>query len=353
MKRTQTRQVWLGKVAIGGGAPITIQSMTNTDTRDVAATVAQIRTLAEAGCEIVRCTVPDMEAARALKAIRAACPIPLVADVHFDHRLAMAALENGADKVRINPGNIGGADKVRELVACAKDHGAPIRIGVNGGSLEKELYRKYGGPTPEALVQSALSHVALLEGAGFYEIVISLKASDVETTVAAYEGMAQACPYPLHLGITEAGGGSAGLVKSAAGLGILLHQGLGDTLRISLTGEPVQEVEAARQLLRAMGLRKEGVEIVSCPTCGRTGFDLLPVVRRVEAALPKEGPYLKVAVMGCAVNGPGEARDADVGVAFAGDKGLLFQKGKLLGNRPREEAIGELIQLAKAMLAAR
>ena len=219
MKRAQTRQVHVGQVAIGGGAPITIQSMTNTDTRDAVATIAQIRALVDAGCQIVRCTVPDMEAAGALKAIRAACPIPLVADVHFDHRLAMAALENGADKVRINPGNIGGADKVRALVACAKDHGAPIRIGVNGGSLEKALYRKYGGPTPEALVQSALSHVALLEQAGFYEIVISLKASDVETTVAAYERMAQACPYPLHLGITEAGGRQRGAGKIRGGPG--------------------------------------------------------------------------------------------------------------------------------------
>ena len=351
-ERKATRTVYVKNVAVGGGKPISVQSMCNTDTGDWEATLQQTRALPDRGADIVRVSVYDQRCVKALRPLVDQSPVPIVADIHFDANLAIGAMENGVHKLRLNPGNIENKADVARVVACAKAHAAPIRIGVNGGSLEKALYRKYGGPTPEALVQSALSHVALLEQAGFYEIVISLKASDVETTVAAYERMAQACPYPLHLGITEAGGGSAGLVKSAAGLGILLHQGLGDTLRISLTGEPVQEVEAARQLLRAMGLRKEGVEIVSCPTCGRTGFDLLPVVQRVEAALPKEGPYLKVAVMGCAVNGPGEARDADVGVAFAGDKGLLFQRGKLLGNRPREEAIGELIRLAKAMLAA-
>lgn len=351
MQRHNTKKVTAGGVAIGGGAPITIQSMTNTDTRDVEATLAQIGLLARAGCDIVRCTVPDKTAALALRSIKDGCSLPLVADIHFDHRLAILAMENGADKIRINPGNIGGPAKVRELTACAKAHGVPIRIGVNAGSLEKELYQKYGGATPQAMVESALSHAALLEAEGFYEIVISLKASGVEDTVAAYEALAEACPYPLHIGITEAGSGPAGLVKSAAGLGILLHEGLGDTLRISLTGEPVQEVEAARHLLRAMGLRKEGVEIVSCPTCGRTGFDLLPIVRRVEEALPKDGTYLKVAVMGCAVNGPGEARDADVGVAFGGNRGVLFAGGEQLAAYPQEQAVEALIAEAKRRLA--
>lgn len=341
-----------GGVAIGGGAPITIQSMTNTDTKDVEATLAQIGLLTRAGCDIVRCAVPSREAALALRAIKDGCPIPLVADIHFDHRLAMLAMEGGVDKVRINPGNIGGPARVRELTACAKAHGVPIRIGVNAGSLERELYQKYGGATPGAMVESALSHAALLEAEGFYDIVISLKASGVGETVAAYEAMAGACPYPLHIGVTEAGSGPAGLVKSSAGLAILLHKGIGDTLRVSLTGEPAQEVEAARLLLRAMGLRKEGVEIVSCPTCGRTGFDLLPVVRRVAEALPKDGPYLKVAVMGCAVNGPGEARDADVGVAFSGGKGVLFAGGGQLGTFPREQAVEALIAEAKRRLIA-
>lgn len=351
MLRYNTRRVVAGGVAIGGGAPITIQSMTNTDTRDVQATLSQIGLLAKAGCDIVRCTVPDQAAALALKAIKAGCPLPLVADIHFDHRLAILAMENGADKIRINPGNIGGAAKVRELTACAKAHGVPIRIGVNAGSLEKELYRKHGGATPEAMVESALSHAALLEAEGFYDIVISLKASGVDDTVRAYEALSETCPYPLHLGVTEAGSGQAGLVKSAAGLGILLYKGLGDTLRISLTGEPVQEVEAARLLLRAMGLRKAGVEIVSCPTCGRTGFDLLPIVKHVEQALPKDGPYLKVAVMGCVVNGPGEARDADVGVAFCGDKGVLFAGGEQLATYPKEQAVKALIAQAQHRLA--
>ena len=350
MKRRESRQVMAGAVAIGGGAPITVQSMTNTDTADAAATIGQIRALVAAGCEIVRCTVPNGAAARALRTIRDACPIPLVADIHFDHRLAIQALENGADKVRINPGNIGGADKVRELVACARAHGAPIRIGVNAGSLEKDLYRKYGGATPAAMVESALSHAALLEAAGFYDTVISLKASTLMDTVEACECLARECDYPLHIGITEAGSGENGLIKSAAGLGILLREGLGDTLRVSLTGDPVQEVRAGLGLLRAMGIRKRGVELISCPTCGRTGFDLLPVVQRVEAALPKDGPYLKVAVMGCAVNGPGEARDADVGLAFAGGRGVLFTEGRILGNLPMEEAIEALIQEARNLL---
>lgn len=351
MQRRFCKQVAARGVAIGGFAPITIQSMTNTDTRDVEATLAQISLLAAAGCDIVRCAAPNREAALAFKAIKAGCSLPLVADIHFDHRLAILALENGADKVRINPGNIGGADKVRALTACAKAHGAPLRIGVNAGSLEGELYQKHGGATPQAMVESALSHAALLEAEGFYNIVISLKASGVADTVAAYEAMATACPYPLHLGVTEAGAGPAGLVKSAAGLAILLHAGIGDTLRISLTGEPVQEVEAARHLLRALGLRKEGVEIIACPTCGRTGFDLLPIVKRVEEALPKAGPYLKVAVMGCVVNGPGEARDADVGVAFGGSKGVLFAGGEQLGAWPREQAVEALIAEAKRRLA--
>ena len=349
MKRAQTRQVHVGQAAIGGGAPITIQSMTNTDTRDAVATIAQIRALVDAGCQIVRCTVPDMEAAGALKAIRAACPIPLVADVHFDHRLAMAALENGADKVRINPGNIGGADKVRALVACAKDHGAPIRIGVNGGSLEKDLLAKFGGPTPEALVESALGHARLLEQFGFRDICISLKSSHVPTTMRAYQLMAARYDYPLHLGVTEAGTPELGILKSAAGIGGLLALGIGDTFRVTLTADPVEEIAAARQILKAIGLRREGPELIACPTCGRTQIDLIPMARQVEELLKGVDKPITVAVMGCAVNGPGEASHADVGIAGGKGEGVLFQHGRIVGKVPEDQLVPALMKLIETL----
>jgi (E)-4-hydroxy-3-methylbut-2-enyl-diphosphate synthase len=349
-----TRQVFVGGVAIGGGAPVSIQSMTNTDTANAAATAAQINALAAAGCDIARVSVYNGDCAKALRAIKAQTSIPLVADIHFDHRLAIEAMENGADKLRINPGNIGGEAKVRQVADCAKAHHAPIRIGVNGGSLEKELLERCGGPTPEAMVESARRHIAMLERAGFYDIVLSLKASSVRESVKAYQLMAQLCDYPLHIGITEAGAEQAGLIKSAVGLGVLLHAGIGDTLRVSLTGEPVQEVVAAGQILQALGLRKQGVEIISCPTCGRTGVELLPVVQRVRAALQGEKGYLQVAVMGCEVNGPGEARGADIGVAFGREgSGVLFKQGVQQKKLPAEQAVEELIAQAKAMLAQR
>lgn len=331
---------------IGGGAPVTIQSMTNTDTRDAEATTAQILRLAEAGCEIVRVSVYDMDCARALRTIRDAIPIPLVADIHFDYRLAVAAVENGADKLRINPGNIGGRERVAAVAAAAKAYGAPIRIGVNGGSLEDDLRARYG-VSPTAMVESALRHASILEREGFYDIVISLKASNVPDTVAACRELARRTDYPQHIGITEAGMGELALVKSAMGLGALLLDGIGDTLRVSLTGDPVQEVHAAMAILRAAGLRRTGLEIVSCPTCGRTGTDLEAVVREIRERVKGDGPYRKLAVMGCAVNGPGEAREADMGVAF-GKNGcaVYFEHGEQCASGSHREMIERLIEAA-------
>ena len=348
-----TRKVMAGAVQIGGGAPVTIQSMTNTDTADATATADQILALEEAGCEIVRCSVYNEACAKAIPEIKRRIHIPFVADIHFDWRLAIAAMENGADKLRFNPGNIGGEENVKRLADCAKAHRVPMRIGVNGGSAEKELLHKYGGPKPEALVESALKHIGLLERQGYYDMVVSIKSSSVPDTVEAYRLMSKKCDYPLHIGVTEAGGGEMALVKAAAAMGALLVDGIGDTMRVSMTGDPVQEVYAAEKILKAVGLRKEGVEIVSCPTCGRTCTDLLSAANRVERELSEiipKGRHLKVAVMGCVVNGPGEAAEADIGVAFGKGGCALFRGGKLFKTVPLEAAVDELIAEARTMI---
>lgn len=342
MHRDTTRVVQIGDRKIGGGNPILIQSMTNTRTQDVAATVAQILALERAGCEIVRCTVPDMEAARALAHIRSRIHIPLVADIHFDYRMAIAAIENGADKIRINPGNIGGPDKVRAVVSAAKERGIPIRVGVNSGSLEKELIEKYGGVTAEGIVESALDKVAMIEESDYENIVISIKSSDVLMCVKAHELLAARTDYPLHVGITEAGTLWSGNIKSALGLGLILRQGIGDTVRVSLTGDPVEEIKSARLILRTLGLRGGGIEVVSCPTCGRTKIDLIGLASRVEKLVEDYPLDIKVAVMGCAVNGPGEAREADLGVAGGSGEGLLFKKGEILRKVPEERLLDAL-----------
>jgi (E)-4-hydroxy-3-methylbut-2-enyl-diphosphate synthase len=334
----------VGNVPVGGGAPITVQSMTNTPTGDVAATVAQIQRLEAAGCELVRVAVPDMEAATAIAAIKAQIRIPLIADIHFDHRLAIAAARHGADGLRINPGNIGGRVKVQKVVDCARDLGLPIRIGVNSGSLEKDLLKTYNGVTPQAMVESAMRHVAMLEDAGFDQIKISIKASDVPRTVAAYRLLAERTDYPLHLGITEAGSLYAGVVKSALGIGMLLSEGIGDTLRVSLTRDCAEEVRVGFEILKALQIRQRGPEIISCPTCGRCGIDLIGVVEQVEKALLTHTAPIKLAIMGCVVNGPGEAREADIGIAGGEGLGILFKKGKVVRKVPQE-------QLAQVLLA--
>lgn len=345
-----TRQIFVGGVPVGGGAPVTVQSMTNTDTADADATAAQINALAAAGCEIVRSSVYNMACAKALRDIKNKISIPLVADIHFDYRLAIAAIENGADKLRFNPGNIGGEDRVRALVACAKEHRVPIRIGVNAGSLEAELKQKHAGNTVAAMVESALSHVKILEREGFEEIVLSLKASDVRTTVEAYREISRVVDYPLHVGVTETGDVQSGIIKSAAGIGALLLEGIGDTIRVSLTDDPVREVEAGLKILRAVGLRKDDIELVSCPTCGRTRVDVMKMVELVNSRLPHHQGYLKVAVMGCAVNGPGEASDADIGVAFGNGNGVLFVRGEQVFHGSAEQVVEALIERATAML---
>ena len=340
-----TRQINVGGVPVGGGAPVSIQSMCNTDTRDPAATLAQIKALAAAGCEIVRVAVPDRAAGEAIEAIKKDCPLPLVADIHFDYRLAILAAERGADKIRVNPGNIGGPENVRRVVAACRERGLPIRIGVNGGSLERPLLEKYGGPTPEAMLESAQGHIRLLEEQGFEDICVSLKASTVRDTVAAYRLAHEALPYPLHIGVTEAGGGEAAVIKSAAGIGALLLEGIGDTLRVSLTGNPVREVEVARELLRAVGLRRDGVELVACPTCGRTEVDLERLLEQTRLGLKDCRRPIRVAVMGCAVNGPGEARSADYGIAGGKGWGLLFRKGETVGRVPEAELVPALLRM--------
>lgn len=345
-----TRQILVGGVPVGGGAPVSIQSMANTDTRDVEATLGQLRTLQSAGCEIARLSVYDEGSALAIKAIKEQIEIPLVADIHFDHRLAILSAENGADKLRINPGNIGGERRVRELADCARAHGVPIRVGVNGGSLEKDLLEKHGRPSPEAMVESGLRHIRLLENAGLMDIAISLKASNVRDTVRANQLMHEAVPYPLHIGVTEAGLGEDALIKSAAGLGALLLQGIGDTLRVSITGDPVQEVYAAKSILRAVGLRKAGVEIISCPTCARCRVDLPAIVGRVKSRVPRDGKPITIAVMGCAVNGPGEAREADIGIAFGQGNGVLFKNGVKFASGDVEKMIDLLVQEALIMV---
>lgn len=340
-----TKQINAGGVLIGGGAPITIQSMCNTDTRNAEKTLEQIKSLAAAGCEIVRVAVPDMVAAEAIEQIKKDCPIPLVADIHFDYRLAIAAAERGADKIRINPGNVGGEENVKKVVAACRERNIPIRIGVNGGSLEKPLLAKYGSATPEAMLESAMGHVRLLNGCGFDDICLSLKASNVPDTVKAYTLAAEALDYPLHIGVTEAGGGEAAVIKSACGIGSLLLRGIGNTMRVSLTGDPLREVEVAREILRAAMLRRDGVEIVSCPTCGRTEIDLERVLVEVTDKLKDCKKNIRVAVMGCAVNGPGEARSADYGVAGGKGWGLLFRRGETVGKVPEGEMASALAAL--------
>lgn len=338
-----TRQIHVGDVAIGGGAPVSIQSMLNTKTTDVEGSLSQLRALKEAGCQIARLAVPNEAAARGFAEIAAQSPLPLVADIHFDYKLAIAAAEGGAAKIRINPGNIGGEDRVKAVVDVCKDRHIPIRIGVNGGSLDKKLLEKYGHPTAEALVESAFSHLELLEKQGFYDACVSMKSSTVPTMVEASRLFRARCDYPLHIGVTETGPVRMGLIKSAMGIGALLLDGIGDTLRVSLTGDPVEEVHAAKEILRAAGLRKEGVNIVSCPTCGRTAIDLIGLVEQVDRALKDCPKNITVAVMGCVVNGPGEAREADVGIAGGEGCGVIFLKGELKEKVPYDRLLPTLL----------
>ena len=344
-----TRQIFVGGVPMGGGAPVTIQSMTNTRTDDVAATVAQIRRLAAAGCQIVRVAVPDLAAAKAVGAIKEQIDIPLVVDIHFDYKLALECVAAGCDKVRINPGNIGGEDRVRQVADACRQKGIPIRIGVNGGSLEKPILAKYGGVTPEALVESAFGHIRLLEKFGFTDICVSLKSSSVPVTMAAYRLMSEKSDYPLHLGVTETGTPRMGILKSAVGIGGLLALGIGDTMRVSLSADPVEEVYAARDILKAAGVRKDGPELVACPTCGRTRIDLIGLANEVEERLKSVDKPITVAVMGCAVNGPGEASAADVGIAGGVGEGLLFRKGEIVKKVPQEALVDELFALIEEL----
>ena len=350
MQRKITRQIHIGAVAIGGGAPVSVQSMTNTKTQDAQATVRQIEALAAAGCDIVRLAVPDKEAAANIGRIKAQTTVPLVADIHFDYRLALQAIEQGIDALRLNPGNIGGAENVRRVAEAAKARGIPIRIGVNAGSLDKRLLAKYGGITAEALVESALEHVRLLEEQDFHDMKISLKAHDVPLTLAAYRLMSERCDYPLHLGITEAGTVRSGIIKSAVGIGALLAEGIGDTLRVSLTGDPIVEVRVARELLKSLGLRDYGPTLISCPTCGRTAIDLPSIAERVEERLSGIARPIQVAVMGCVVNGPGEARGADVGIAGGKGVGLVFRKGEVVRQVKEEELVEELFREIDSIL---
>ena len=343
--REQTKKIKIGSRVIGGGNPVAIQSMTNTRTEDVAATVGQILALEKAGCEIIRCAVPTMEAAESLAEIKKQIHIPLVADIHFDYRLAIAAIEHGADKIRINPGNIGDETKVRAVVEKAKAYHVPIRVGVNSGSLEKRLVEKYGGVTAEGLVESALEKVHMIEDMGYDQLVVSIKSSDVMMCVRAHERIAEVCPYPLHVGITESGTLLAGNIKSSIGLGLILSQGIGDTIRVSLTGSPVEEIKSARLILKTLGLRKGGIEVVSCPTCGRTKIDLIGLANQVEEMV-QDIPLddIKVAVMGCVVNGPGEAKEADIGIAGGDGEGLLIKKRGIIKKVKEEELLETLKQ---------
>ena len=342
MYRDETKVVNIGNVAIGGGNPIAIQSMTNVKTEDVEACVAQILKLEEAGCEIIRCTVPNEAAAKAIAKIKKQIHIPLVADIHFDYKMAIAAMENGADKIRINPGNIGSIDKVKAVVDVAKERNIPIRVGVNSGSLEKELVAKYNGVTAEGIVESALDKVHIIENLGYDNMVISIKSSDVMMCVRAHELLAGKTVYPLHVGITESGTLTSGNIKSAMGLGIILNQGIGDTIRVSLTGDPVEEIKSAKLILRTLGLRKGGIEVVSCPTCGRTKIDLIGLANKVENMVSGIPLDIKVAVMGCAVNGPGEAKEADIGIAGGDGEGLLIKKGEIVRKMPESELLDAL-----------
>lgn len=352
-KRRPTRQIHVGKVAIGGGAPISVQSMTNTKTTDTEATVAQIRALQAAGCDIVRLAVPDMEAAKNLGNILRQVTVPLVADIHFDYKLALEAIHQGIHALRLNPGNIGGEEKVRAVVEAAKEAGIPIRIGVNAGSLDKKILKKYGGVTPEALVESAMEHVRILEALDFHDMKISLKAHDVPLTIATYRLMSQTVDYPLHLGITEAGTVNTGIIKSAVGIGALLAEGIGDTFRISLTGDPVVEVRVANEILKSLGLKEYGPTLVACPTCGRTSIDLPAIAAQVEEKLRDIEEPIEVAVMGCVVNGPGEARGADVGIAGGNGEGLIFRKGEIVRKVPEADLVNELFQEIDQILEER
>lgn len=344
MLRHKTREVRIGNVVIGGEHPIAVQSMTNTRTEDVEATVAQILRLEAAGCEIVRCTVPTQEAADALREIKKQIHIPLVADIHFDYKMAIAAIENGADKIRINPGNIGSEERVRAVVEKAKEYNVPIRIGVNSGSLEKDLLEKYGGVTAEGIVESALDKVHMIERMGCENLVVSIKSSDVMMCVKAHELLAPQCPYPLHVGITEAGTLYSGNIKSSVGLGIILNAGIGNTIRVSLTGDPVEEIRSAKLILKTLGLRKGGIEVVSCPTCGRTKINLIELANQVELMVQEFPLDIKVAVMGCVVNGPGEAREADIGIAGGIGEGLLIKKGEIIRKVKEEDLLETLRQ---------
>lgn len=339
----KTKEVRIGDRVIGGGNPVLIQSMTNTKTEDVSATVAQIHELEKAGCDIIRCTAPTMEAAKAIAEIKKQIHIPLVADIHFDYRLAIASIENGADKIRINPGNIGAKERVKAVVDCAKERNIPIRVGVNSGSLEKDLLEKYGGVTAEALVESALKEAAVIEDMGYDNLVISIKSSDVMTAVKAHELISKKTDHPLHVGITEAGTLRRGLIKSSIGLGLILSQGIGDTIRVSLTADPVEEVYAAKEILKTLGLRKGGIEIVSCPTCGRTQIDLIGLAEQAESIASEfDDLDIKLAVMGCVVNGPGEAKEADLGIAGGDGVGLLIRHGEIVKKLPEDELLPAL-----------
>ena len=353
MERRLTRQLEVGKVKVGGTAPIAVQSMTNTKTSDPVATLEQINRLAEAGCEIVRCAVPDMAAAEGLKTIVAESPIPVIADIHFDYKLALAAIEVGVDGLRLNPGNIGGNDRVAAVVEAAKKRNIPIRIGVNAGSLPKDLLEKYGHPTPEALVEAAWRHIRILEEMDYKNIKISLKAHDVPLTLAAYRLMASQCDYPLHVGITEAGTVNSGIIKSAVGIGTLLAEGIGDTIRVSLTGDPVREVKVGFEILKSLGLGEYGPTLISCPTCGRTQINLEKLALEVEKRLAEISEPITVAVMGCVVNGPGEAREADVGIAGGINEGLIFRKGEVLKKVAEADIIDELFAEIEKILLER
>lgn len=348
MNRNLTRKINVGCVAIGGGSPVSVQSMCNTSTADAGASLAQIRALYEAGCDIVRLAVPDMAAAKAMERIAAESPIPVVADIHFDYRLALESVKAGVHKIRINPGNIGGADRVRAVAQACGEKGIPIRIGVNSGSIEKELLRKYGSPTAEAMVESAERHIAMLTDWGFEDICLSLKASSVPLTVEACRLAAERFPYPLHIGVTEAGTSYMGLVQSAVGIGTLLNEGIGDTIRVSLTADPVEEIKAGIAILKAAGLRSGGVKIVSCPTCGRTQIDLISTAKEVEERLAGLKKNITVAVMGCVVNGPGEAREADFGLAGGKGEAVLFKKGEIVSRVAEQDAVSALMRLIES-----
>ena len=349
IKRKQTRVVKVGNVVMGGNSPIVIQSMCNTDTRDVENTVKQILELEQAGCQVVRVAVPDMAAAEAVGEIKKRISIPLVADIHFDYKLALKVMDLGIDKVRINPGNIGEESRIQAVVEKAKQKQIPIRIGVNSGSLEKDLIQKYGGVTPQGLVESALRHVRILEKYQFYDIVVSIKASNVPFSVQAYTLLSQKIDYPIHVGITEAGTVYSGTVKSAVGIGAILLQGIGDIIRVSLTGNPVEEIKAAKEILKSVGMLEQGIELISCPTCGRTQIDLISIANEVEKKCKALNKKLKVAVMGCVVNGPGEAREADIGIAGGNGEGLLFKKGEIIRKIPENELVEQLMKEIEMM----